>query len=103
MSWTDNLPLPGEQEAKDLGYFMYCYSGDHHRATYLKDNISLEIWYSENGLEAKLSFVHRLLVVSTFAGSGFLFPHPNFAVFEKQIQDVKRAITEYDSRGELFR
>ena len=82
-----SLPLPGEREAGELGYSLLNHSGNHQRATYVKDGIFFNIHYGGGGLAGNLSFFYGLLVISTF-GSDFSFPNKNFAAFEKQIRRV---------------
>lgn len=82
------MRLPGEKEARELGYTCYSSAGDYSEATYTKEligvkSISLSICSNKNGkLFAKLYFIYKILIIET---SDFSWPNSNFDIFEKQI------------------
>lgn len=78
------MNLPGQELAEKLGYTLHSFSGDHATAHYIKNGISLDVWGTRK--EAELSFPHGLLLVST---GKFGWPHPNFAQFERQVQQAQ--------------
>jgi hypothetical protein len=80
--------LPGEKEAKELGFSLHCYSGDRRAATYIKDNskpcIFLDaVFKPDNSVDYTLTgFFDGLLTVSC---GPFSLPNKNFSIFEKKM------------------
>lgn len=77
----DNI-LPGRKEAEQLGYTLFCYSGDKSCATYCNGQLGLTV--NKNG-NASLSAQYMLVELSI---KNFSFPNINFNLFEKQINDI---------------
>ena len=75
-----NLNLPGQALAEELGYSLLAYGGKS--ATYVKDGIWLKIYDDST---ADLSSMIGMVWLKI---DNFQFPHPHFAVFEKQIRSI---------------
>lgn len=75
----EHTGLPGQQEAKRLGYSVYAYGGQKKAAFYTKDQLCLKVY--KNGT-AEIMANYKLIEIKT---PNFSFPHPNFDLFEKQI------------------
>lgn len=87
--------LPFEHEARALGYSIYAHSTNRQSATYLKDGIGLDVHYDSQGrMVGKLSFIWRLLTIST---GEFSLPHPNLSLFEKQVVSAQIRLAELDA------
>lgn len=78
------MNLPGQEQAEKMGYALHSFSGDHATAHYIKDGIGLDVWGTQK--EAEISFLYGLLLVTT---GKFGWPHPNFAQFERQVQQAR--------------
>ena len=72
--------LPGYEEAVNLGYTLYCYSGLKESATYNKGRLSL-IVYKNNTATLMSSYKMVIMKVENFS-----FPHKNIKLFESQIE-----------------
>ena len=78
--------LPGETEAKRLGYTLYAYSGCKKTALYHKDRLSLTVY--TDGM-AELSRHYKMILLTTQKIS---FPHPRFELFENQILSLLQGV-----------
>jgi len=77
-----NLNLPGQALAEELGYSLLAYGGEKQSATYVKDGIWLTVYADSTAdLSSKIGMVWLKI-------DNFQFPHPRFAVFEKQIRSI---------------
>lgn len=84
MSTTGDLP--GRQEAQEMGYSLYSYSGSGEMARYRNEGgICLKVWKVSGRLQARLVYVYGLIVLST---EDMAFPNRNFALFENQLKRV---------------
>ncbi|HKZ40567.1 MAG TPA: hypothetical protein VJ044_06365 [Candidatus Hodarchaeales archaeon] len=77
-----SLNLPGQAIAQELGYSLLASGGNKQSATYVKDGIWLKVFADST---AELSSMIGLVTLSI---GGFQFPHPRFAVLEKQIRSI---------------
>ncbi len=85
-----NEDLPGYEEATRLGFSLVYHSGDRRGAGYEKQGIHLDVRITTNTqLEATLSCIHRLLLITT---QGISFPNSNFKLFEGQISEAKEKL-----------
>ena len=74
--------MPGQADAEQLGYSLLSYGGDKQSATYVRNGIWLTVYADST---AELSSMIGIVKLSI---DRFQFPHPRFAVFEKQIRSI---------------
>lgn len=79
--------LPGETEAKALGYEVYAYGGSKQTAYYYKGVLSLAV--HSNGT-AEISAHYKLIEIRT---PNISFPHPRFQMFESQILSLLNGVS----------
>ena len=77
-----SLNLPGEEIAKERGYSLLSYGSEKQSATYIKDGIWLTLYADST---AELSSMIGIVKLGT---DRFEWPHPRFAMFEKQIRSI---------------
>lgn len=73
--------LPGETEAKQLGYDLHMYSGERDSAFYMKGQLCLRV--SSKG-EAIISASYKMVELRI---GPIAFPHERFHIFEQQMID----------------
>lgn len=87
--------LPGYKDALALGYTLVYYSGNFRSATYShpgRPGVSITTRFADNNaVVASLLAVVRAVEIRI---SDFTFPHPNFKLFETQIWEAYRVVTD---------
>lgn len=82
--------LPGQDEANRLGYHVASFSGDHKMARYVKGDLMLKVWISEQGdLQARLFGFYGLFSIES---GNMSFPNKNFGIFELELIGILRAL-----------